>query len=504
MFKRNLIANYAGQGYAAFISIAILPLYIQYLGIEAYGLIGVYTVAFALLGFVDSVMQTVVTREMAHVIVETLPHTRSRRVFLRAIEVIVLAVMAVIVAGFWIASDIAAVHWVKAERLPIEMVSVSIAWIGVVVSLRLLEGLYRACLMGLQRHVGYNALHVFNASIRWIGSLVVIAWVCPTVTAFFAWQAAAATIAAGLLRFATYYYLPKDQAAEQFSFSGIRNASRFGSGVLLIAFLALLLTQLDKVLLSEMLTLTEFGYYSLANTVSAGLMLLVFPVADTFYPRMSELHAQNKPSDAAHFFHLGSQIVSVTVGSLAVVMIFFAEPILQLWTHDMALAQRVAPLLQLLVLGYLLNALYWMPYRAQLAHGWTGLAVCINLVAVLVLVPAVMYVVPRWGAIGAAWIWVCLNVGYVFIGSKLMFRKIMIGESNGWYWADNAKPLLHSLICILIFFALFDEQASMLWNAGYIFGSWVIVFCVSALSTSLLSGYVRAYIGGLLPLRNHR
>ena len=290
----------------------------------------------------------------------------------------------------------------------------------------------------------------------------------------------------------------------QFSFSGIRNATRFGSGVLLISFLALLLTQLDKVLLSEMLTLTEFGYYSLANTVSAGLMLVVFPVADTFYPRMSELHAQHKSSDAAHVFHLGSQIISVTVGSLAVVMIFFAEPILQLWTHDIALAQRVAPLLRLLVFGYLLNALYWMPYRAQLAHGWTGLAACINLVAVLVLVPAVMYVVPRCGAIGAAWLWVFLNVGYVVIGSKLMFRKIMQGESNGWYWADNVKPLLHSLICTLIFFALFDEQASMLWNAGYILGSWVIGFFVSALSTSLLSRYVRAYIGGLLPLSNHR
>jgi O-antigen/teichoic acid export membrane protein len=125
LFKRNLIANYVGQGYAAFIAVAILPLYIQYLGIEAYGLIGVYTVAFALLGFVDSVMQTVVTREMAQLSDETLPHTRSRRAFLRAIEVIVLAVMAVIVAAFWIASDIAAVHWVKAERLPIEMVSVS-------------------------------------------------------------------------------------------------------------------------------------------------------------------------------------------------------------------------------------------------------------------------------------------------------------------------------------------------------------------------------------------
>lgn len=41
-FKRNLIANYLGQSWTALMGLAFIPLYIKYLGIEAYGLIGLF------------------------------------------------------------------------------------------------------------------------------------------------------------------------------------------------------------------------------------------------------------------------------------------------------------------------------------------------------------------------------------------------------------------------------------------------------------------------------
>ena len=42
--KRNLIANYLGQCWVGVMSVVFIPLYIQYLGIEVYGLIGVFAV----------------------------------------------------------------------------------------------------------------------------------------------------------------------------------------------------------------------------------------------------------------------------------------------------------------------------------------------------------------------------------------------------------------------------------------------------------------------------
>ncbi|MBS1199036.1 MAG: polysaccharide biosynthesis protein, partial [Proteobacteria bacterium] len=42
MLRRNLIANYLGQGWAAIMGMAFVPLYIKYLGVESYGLIGLF------------------------------------------------------------------------------------------------------------------------------------------------------------------------------------------------------------------------------------------------------------------------------------------------------------------------------------------------------------------------------------------------------------------------------------------------------------------------------
>jgi hypothetical protein len=42
--RANLIANYLGQGWTAVMGLAFVPMYIHYLGMEAYGLIGLFAV----------------------------------------------------------------------------------------------------------------------------------------------------------------------------------------------------------------------------------------------------------------------------------------------------------------------------------------------------------------------------------------------------------------------------------------------------------------------------
>jgi O-antigen/teichoic acid export membrane protein len=91
----------------------------------------------------------------------------------------------------------------------------------------------------------------------------------------------------------------------------------------------------------------------------------------------------------------------------------------------------------------------------QLAHGWTSLTTRINIASVVILVPAIIWVTPRFGAEGAAWLWVILNAGYVLIGIHLMYRKIIKTERWRWYIYDIFYPLLGAsagaLLCKWIF-----------------------------------------------------
>jgi peptidoglycan biosynthesis protein MviN/MurJ (putative lipid II flippase) len=89
----------------------------------------------------------------------------------------------------------------------------------------------------------------------------------------------------------------------------------------------------------------------------------------------------------------------------------------------------------------LFNGLIGIPYQMQIANGWTSLMIKVNIIAVTLLVPAILLVVPAYGSIGAARVWVALNVGYLMFATPLMHRRLLPAEKWRWYCADVAVPL---------------------------------------------------------------
>jgi O-antigen/teichoic acid export membrane protein len=98
------------------------------------------------------------------------------------------------------------------------------------------------------------------------------------------------------------------------------------------------------------------------------------------------------------------------------------------------------PLVSLLVIGTMFNGLMYTPYTLQLANGWTRLAVMVNTVSVLLLVPAIYIGVAAYGATAAAVIWIILNMGYVVVALPLMHRRLLRAEMWRWYGQDVFAP----------------------------------------------------------------
>lgn len=425
--------------------LAFIPLYIKYLGIEAYGLIGIFAVLTAWFSLLDMGMTPTLSREMAYF---TGGHhsAQSIRDLLRTIEFIAFGVAALIAGSVAFGANWIARSWLQAETLPVEVVTQAFALMGLVTALRFIETIYRSSIIGLQRQVLFNVVNSSLATIRGLGAIAVFAWISPTIQAFFIWQGVLSILTLCILATITYASLPRSGCIARFSRSALRGVWRFAGGMTGITFLALLLTQVDKILLSKLLSLSEYGYYTLAAVVAGALYMLISPISQAFYPLLCEQYARNDRDALIKTYHMGAQLVSVIAGSAAIVIIVFPETLLRLWTQDTALAACSAPLLSLLTLGNLLNGLMWIPYHTQLAHGWTSLTVKINIVAVIFIIPAILWATPRYGAEGAAWVWVCLNAGYVLIGIHFMYRKIMTKEKLRWYTRDLLLPLSAGIV----------------------------------------------------------
>jgi O-antigen/teichoic acid export membrane protein len=443
-------------------ALAFIPIYIEYLGIEAYGLIGLFGVLQAWLVLLDMGMTPTVNREMAR-FTGGIHSAVSIRDLLRSIEVIALCIAILIGLGIWAVSGWLASDWLRAEKLPVSTVTQAFTIMGAVTSLRFVEGIYRSAIIGLQRQVLYNGVNSALATVRGLGAVGILIWVSPTIEAFFIWQGLISILTLSVLAGVTYRTLPKAERGARFSITAIRGIGQFAGGMMGITFLSLLLTQVDKILLSKLLTLSDYGYYSLATVVAGALYTLVGPITQAWFPRLSELHAANNQSELINKYHQGAQLVSVFMGSAAIILIAFAEPILLHWTRDADLARRSATLLSVLALGNLLNGLMWIPYQTQLAHGWTGLAIRINIISVAIFVPAILWVTPRYGAEGAAWVWVILNLLYVLIGIHFMYRRILIKEKWRWYGQDILQPLTVAAVVALAADLAMPESNQLIW-----------------------------------------
>ncbi|MCP5004003.1 MAG: oligosaccharide flippase family protein [Planctomycetes bacterium] len=99
--QTNTIANYIGKGYTALVGIVMLSLYLQYLGPEAYGLVGFFTMMQAWLALLDMGLSPTLSWQVAYKRGQAGEKLRSIRKLLRSIEIVffVLAASIAFVCG---------------------------------------------------------------------------------------------------------------------------------------------------------------------------------------------------------------------------------------------------------------------------------------------------------------------------------------------------------------------------------------------------------------------
>jgi O-antigen/teichoic acid export membrane protein len=480
-------------------ALAFIPVYIQQLGIEGWGLVGFMATLLSWLALVDLGLAPTMNREMARF--QAGDHTvQGIRDILRSAEIIYGGIIVAVIATTWGGAEWISTRWLQPEKLSVESIRLSVVLMGAAIAARITEQLYRSSIEGLQHQLGLNLARSLNATMQWMGAAAVVLWVSPTVEAFFAWQAVTGWLGTALLAFLTYRWLPPGERKARWNAKRLRSIRRFATGMAVISILAVVLTQVDKMLISSLASLEQFGYYMLASTMVSALFLFVVPLVAAVAPRMIELVARDEKSGVISIYHHSSQFVSVVLIPPSLVMALFAEPLLWAWIGDHRLASVAAGYLTPLAIGTLLNGLMHVPYRTQLAYGWTGLTMRANLLAVTILIPAIIITVPVYGAIAAAWMWVVLNAGYVVLAIPVMHCKILSGEMWRWYGEDVLKPFVAGLIVVGGASAMQITMTNRLSVACILIGIVALGLCATVLASKQVRKTIILELGKLRSL----
>ena len=438
--KHDIIANFAGKAWSALMALAFLPLYIRFLGIEAYGLIGVYVSLVALLAVLDMGLSTTLTRELARLSAAPGGEQEARDLT-RTFEVIYWGVGILIGGGVATLAPAIARHWLNAEGLAHETVEQSATIMGLLVALQWPTGLYSGGLMGLQRQVLMNIVRAAAATLQGGGAVLVLWLVSPTIVAFFAWQIVVSTVLTAVFAGCLWKSLPKAPGRASFRRNLVVRNWRFAGGMTATAVLVAILTQSDKITLSKMLSLEMFGYYALAAAVASALNYITNPVFSVLFPKLSQVVGRGSEAEISLIYHKGCQLMTASVVPVGTILVLFSEELLMLWLRDAITVSNTHLLVSLLVTGGMLNALVILPYTLQLAYGWTRLVLYVNAVSVALFVPLLILLVDSYGGRGAALAWIALNTGYLFVVVPLMHRRLIRKSMGRWYFRDVGMPV---------------------------------------------------------------
>lgn len=497
--KRNLIANFVGKGWAALMGIVFIPLFIKFMGIESYGLVGFFTTLQAVFALLDLGLTTTLNRELARYSAVA-EKSQDMRNLVRTLEVMYWGLAICIGTVVLTLSPFIARWWVKADALSPEVVQQSIILMGLVMAFQWPLGFYSGGLLGLQRQVLFNVLNAIWYTLRFAGAALILWLVSPTVITFFWWQIVVSAISTGLMAAALWRSLPVSQVRAQFQSSILSSIWQFAAGMSGISITVLLLTQLDKIILSKMLSLELFGYYTLAGTVANGLTIITASVFTVVFPIFSRQAALADEEGLKQLYHRSCQLLSVLILPVAIVGAMFAKEILTIWMQNPVAVSNTHLLVSLLIIGTALNGLMHLPYGLQLAHGWTSLAFYTNLISVIVLVPLLIVSTVNFGAMGAAAVWITLNSSYVLIQLQIMHRRLLIGEQWRWYIQDVGLPMAAALVVVGLGRLLVQDFISL----PMILISLIIVFALALTSATLAASQMRLWVFGKIGTWIHK
>ena len=439
--SHNILANYVSQIYTSLIGILILPLYLSYMGSEAFGLIGFYTLLQSWFSLLDMGLTPSVARETARLHGGAIT-VLSYRNLLRALQLIFFVIMIIGLSVLFLSADYLAHSWLKIQTLSIAQVQIAIQLMAFSIALRWMSSLYRAVITGAEQFVWLSGYSVVITTLRYIGVLGVLIFIGTMPVLFFTYQLLIAVFELFLLRNKVFQGLPIEPSSQVLvsSFSSLWQSVKpivpFALSIAFTSSIWIIVTQTDKLILSKLLSLTEYGYFSLAVIAASGVMMISSPISAALIPRMARLKAEGNEKGMLAVYRHTTRLVAMIVIPVTLLLSLYPEKILWIWTNNLAASEAAGPVLRLYALGNALLAFVAFAYYLQYAHGEMKLHIFGNILFICILLPSIICATYYYGMIGAGWVWFLANGLWLVLWVPIVHARFAKGLHWLWLFQD--------------------------------------------------------------------
>lgn len=499
--KKNTLANYAGQMYLMVIGVVVTPLYLEYLGPEPFGLIGFFAMMQAWLNLLDMGMSPTLSRQVAHQRGLGNGYEFLLRI-IKSFELIFIVIALLVGLIFFISSEWMASEWIHLQSLSTQEVAYVFCLMGIAAGLRLVSSLYRSGLLGFEDQIWLNISLIIIASVKYIGSLLLIIYVTNDVLVFFLYQLAVGFLELLLVLWRFYRLMPATTFSVpiiSFHLDAIKSVIPFSIAIAYTTFIWIAVTQVDKLILSGKLALTDYGYFSLVVLISSVINALSGPIGQAIQPRLTLLLSSGKKKEMLDLYRASTQVVTLISMSVAVLVALFSQPLIYAWTGSHEAALWAKDILFWYALGNGIYAILAFQYYLQVAHGDLKLHVRGGNISLLFDVPVMVYAALEFGAFGAAVAWFCLRLLWFMFWVPVIHSRFAPGLHVGWLLRDVGVIVFGVVFISVVFYFNVDLDLSSsrltLFAEMVLMGVGVLLF--GALCSGFLRNKLRVFLNGL-------
>ena len=457
-----------------------IPIYIHYLGIENFSIISFTLVIAGLLIFVDSGITATLSRELAS---KSKDSCEKENIFftLETLYFIIVLIVIVIVFSF---SDFLAYTWLKIDSFNKDEISYFVRIAGIGMGFEFLAKFYIGGLSGLEKQVKANCYQVYWGIVR-NGVVIFVIIYYPSLEYFFIWQTISTIIYVILLRISLLNSINKGMpffAVSRIDTSVIKRVWKFAFGMLLIALVSGLSTQMDKFAISKLLNIDSLGYYTIAFSLSMGIVLLISPISTAILPRLTAMYTSGDEKNATLLFYKMFKISIVIIFSFGSILIFWAKDVLWIWTGDLDIVNSTHLCVSILAIAMIMLALQVLPYTVAIANAYTKLFNYTGLSSILITMPLYWIFVKKYGLIGAACtfciVQTCIAFLYIFVINKKFLKGI---TAKKIFFNDILfSAVIITMIALILNFIPFYFNSRIL-HLGWIFFCSLMILSLSCL-----------------------
>jgi O-antigen/teichoic acid export membrane protein len=505
MIRQNIIANSIARGWGVISVYLFVPLYIEFLGIEAYGLVGFYSTLLGVLAFADMGFTATLNREMARLCVRE-DSAGEMRDLLHTYESIYRCISSVLAVIIWILAPLIAEQWLNSEVLQPHEMSAAIRLMGVAIAFQMPAALYIGGLMGLQLQVRANFLQIAWGIFRGFGAVLFLWLFSPTIFAFALWQLISNGVYCFFARLSLWRALSfsPSQPHPHFKWQVFRNTWRYAASMAGMAVVSTLLMQADKLVVSKMLSLEMLGYYTLAGALSSIPLMLASPIALAVFPRLTGMVVVDDRIGLTRLYHRTCELVSVAIIPAGLTIALFAGDCIFAWTGSAITAQRAGLVAALLLCGQLMQAITVVPYYLALANGNIKLNLQIGVASVILITPLLIFLIMKYGFLGAGFSWLIMNLCTLPFYMYFLHRRFLPDELSKWCLRDVGLPLLAALPCVLLGYWLKPLLSSRIITFGVIGLVWSISAAAAAFVTPGVRGEILIQVRRMINVIKHQ